>query len=59
MSAFKQYHELDLAFTVGDMARFRCNIYQQRGGVAMVLRIVPLEIKSIDDWVFPKCWKTW
>jgi twitching motility protein PilT len=54
IDAFKQYHELDLAFTVGDLARFRCNVYMQRGSYAMVLRIVPLKIDSIDDLGLPK-----
>jgi len=54
VEAFKQYHELDLAFTVGTMARFRCNVYIQRGTYAMVLRIVPLEIKSLEELGLPK-----
>jgi twitching motility protein PilT len=52
--AFKSYHELDLAFTIPEVARFRCNIYTQRGSYSMVLRIVPLEIKSIEDLGLPK-----
>jgi twitching motility protein PilT len=52
--AFESYHELDLAFTLADVARFRCNIYVQRGGYAMVLRIVPLEIKKIEELGLPK-----
>ncbi len=51
---FKEYHELDLAFTLGDVARFRCNIYMQRGTYSMVLRIVPLEIRSIEELGLPK-----
>ncbi len=54
IEAFEGYHELDLAFTLADVARFRCNIYVQRGGYAMVLRIVPLEIKQIEDLGLPK-----
>ena len=49
--AFKGYHELDLAFSIAEVARFRCNIYMQRGAHAMVLRIVPFEILSIEEWV--------
>jgi twitching motility protein PilT len=52
--SFKNYHELDLAFTIPGVARFRCNVYMQRGGYSMVLRIVPLEIKSIEDLGLPK-----
>jgi twitching motility protein PilT len=54
IEAFKSYHELDLAFTIPQVARFRCNVYMQRGGYSMVLRIVPLEIKSIEDLGLPK-----
>jgi len=54
VDAFSGYHELDLAFTLADVARFRCNVYVQRGGHAMVLRIVPLEIKGIEDLGLPK-----
>ncbi len=54
IEAFEGYHELDLAFTLADVARFRCNIYVQRGSYAMVLRIVPLEIKQIEELGLPK-----
>jgi len=52
--SFEEYHELDLAFTLGDVARFRCNVYIQRGSYAMVLRIVPLEIRSLEELGLPK-----
>jgi twitching motility protein PilT len=51
---FQEYHELDLAFTIADMARFRCNVYVQRGSTGLVLRVVPLEIYTIDDLGLPK-----
>ena len=51
---FEEYHELDLAFTLGTVARFRCNVYIQRGTYAMVLRIVPLEIRSLEELGLPK-----
>jgi twitching motility protein PilT len=54
VEAFEGYHELDLAFTLADVARFRCNVYVQRGTNAMVLRIVPLEIKQIEELGLPK-----
>ncbi len=54
IQAFEDYHELDLAFTLADVARFRCNVYVQRGSHAMVLRIVPLEIKGIEELGLPK-----
>jgi len=51
---FKDYHELDLAFTLGELARFRVNIYQQRGTMALVLRIVPLEIYNLEELSLPQ-----
>lgn len=50
---FERRHELDLAFTQEGIARFRANIYQQRGSVGMVLRIIPLKIHSADDLGLP------
>ena len=52
--AFEEYHELDLAFTLADVARFRCNVYVQRGTQAMVLRIVPLEIRAVEELGLPR-----
>ncbi len=54
IEAFATYHELDLAFTLEDVARFRCNIYMQRDTYAMVLRIVPLEIRTLEELGMPK-----
>jgi twitching motility protein PilT len=51
---FKTYHELDLAFTLEDMARFRANIYRERQCMAMVLRIIPLEIYTLEELGLPK-----
>jgi twitching motility protein PilT len=50
---FERRHELDLAFTLEDVARFRANIYQQRGTVGMVLRIIPLQIYSLEELAMP------
>jgi len=52
--AFADYHELDIAFTLENLSRFRCNICQQRGSVELVLRLVPLEITSVEDLNLPK-----
>src|SRR4030042_6378859 len=43
--SFESYHELDLAFTIAGVARFRCNGYMHRGTWAMGLRIAPLQTK--------------
>jgi twitching motility protein PilT len=52
--AFSDYHERDLAFTIAGLARFRCNIYQERGAIALLLRIIPLQVLSLEDLNLPK-----
>jgi len=51
---FEEYHELDLAFTIESLSRFRVNIYQERGHMAMVLRLIPLEIMALEELGLPR-----
>src|SRR5438552_1511827 len=53
IARFEQRHEADLAFTREGLARFRANVYQQRGHVGMVLRLIPLELPSRDELGMP------
>lgn len=50
---FRRTREVDFAFGVSGLARFRANFYVQRGSIAMVFRHVPVEIKSVDDLGLP------
>ncbi|MDQ1351656.1 MAG: twitching motility protein PilT [Acidobacteriota bacterium] len=50
---FKTEHEIDMAYSVQGLGRFRCNIFQQRGAVGMVLRVIPTQVKSISDLNLP------
>ena len=50
---FELRHELDLAFTVESIARFRANIYQQRGSIGIVLRLIPLDIYTLEELGMP------
>src|SRR4030095_2132855 len=50
---FKETQEVDLAYSVPGLGRFRCNIFQQRGTVGMVLRVIPMTIRSIDELGLP------
>ena len=45
---------VDLAYGVPGVARFRGNVYLQRGTPAAVFRRVPFEIKTVDDLDLPK-----
>lgn len=53
IARFEHRHELDLAFTIEGVSRFRANIYQQRGSMGMVLRLIPLEIHTLDHLGMP------
>jgi twitching motility protein PilT len=50
---FERDRELDMAYTVPDLARFRVNIYKQRGSVALSLRVIPLHIRSFQELNLP------
>ena len=46
---FATHHEIDFAFGVSGLARFRANIFMQRGTPALALRHVPVEVPTIED----------
>jgi twitching motility protein PilT len=50
---FKEAQEVDLAYSVPGLGRFRCNIFQQRGTVGLVLRVIPMQIRTIDELGLP------
>jgi twitching motility protein PilT len=50
---FKEAQEVDLAYSVPGLGRFRCNIFQQRGTVGVVLRVIPMQIRTIDELGLP------
>jgi twitching motility protein PilT len=50
---YKKQHDIDLAHSVPGLGRFRVNIFQQRGTVGIVFRIIPMKIQSIQDLNLP------
>jgi twitching motility protein PilT len=44
---------VDTGYGVRGLARFRCNIYMQRGSMAACFRRIPYQIKSLDDLELP------
>ena len=50
---FELEDELDFSFGLQDLARFRGNVFRQRGCVAMVLRMIPVTILTFDDLGLP------
>ena len=49
MERFKDDLELDISFAIGDLLRFRVNVYRDRMGVCAALRTIPTEIKTAQE----------
>ncbi len=50
---FELEDELDFSFGIQNLARFRGNVFKQRGCTAMVLRMIPFNILTFDDLGLP------
>lgn len=50
---FEEELELDFAYEIPGLARFRGNIYQQRGAVQSVFRVIPLHIQTMQELNLP------
>jgi twitching motility protein PilT len=50
---FKEDLEIDIAYSVPGLGRFRCNVFQQRGSVGLVLRVIPATILNIRELMLP------
>jgi twitching motility protein PilT len=55
---FKQHLETDIAYSVPGLGRFRCNIFQQRGSVGLVLRLIPARILTFKELLLPPVLET-
>jgi len=51
---FKDNFEIDMAYSVTGLGRFRCSVFQQRGTVGLVLRVIPVKILTIKDLLLPQ-----
>ena len=50
---FESTFELDCSFGIDALARFRCNLFRQRGHVAAAYRVIPETIKTFDELGLP------
>jgi twitching motility protein PilT len=50
---FKIEADLDLAYEVPKVGRFRVNVFRQRGRVGLVLRTIPTQVKTVDELQLP------
>jgi twitching motility protein PilT len=53
MNILEERGEVDFSYSIPTIGRFRVNAFKQRGSYAMVLRIIPLEIPSMNDLGLP------
>jgi len=50
---FEEALELDFSFGIRGLARFRCNVFQQRGAVGAVYRLIPEKIRAFGELGLP------
>ena len=50
---FQQTLDLDMSHGVPGVGRFRVNVFQQRGSIGMVFRVIPFKVKTIDELLMP------
>jgi twitching motility protein PilT len=53
-SRFDETREVDLAYGIAGLGRFRVNVFQQRGSVGIVFRVIPFGVKTIESLHLPK-----
>lgn len=52
-SDFERCLELDFGYTLPDVGRLRCNAAKQRGTVSLTIRLIPLNIPTLDELGLP------
>src|SRR5574338_1366044 len=50
---FERLREIDLAHSQSGLGRFRVNIFQQRGSIGIVMRVIPTKVPTIDELNLP------
>ncbi len=50
---FKEKKDIDLAYSIPGLGRFRCNIFVQRGTIGIVFRVIQTKIPTIDELHLP------
>ncbi len=54
---FEEMNEIDLAYGVPGLGRFRANVFMQRNSVSAVFRAIPFKIATLDDLLMPQVLK--
>jgi len=53
LAEFEQDHEVDFAYAVEGLARFRVNAFMQRGAISIVARVIPFAVRTVDELGLP------
>jgi len=51
---FDENREADLAYGIPGLGRFRVNVFQQRGTIGAVFRVIPFGVKTVEQLLLPK-----
>jgi twitching motility protein PilT len=54
LAEFAREGEIDFSYTVRGLARFRVNAFRQRGSISIACRVVPFNIRSVDELDLPE-----
>jgi twitching motility protein PilT len=54
---YERKMELDMAYAIKGLARFRVNVFRQRAAVGAVFRLIPLRVQTIDELGLPQVLK--
>src|SRR5687768_4410693 len=53
LAEFESENEVDFSYSIQGLARFRVNAFRQRGSISLVMRAIPVMIKSVDELLLP------
>jgi twitching motility protein PilT len=53
IAEFETEHEVDFAYSLPSVARFRVNAFRQRGSISLVMRAIPVDIRSVEELELP------
>ncbi len=54
---FQEYPEKDIGLTIEGLCRLRINVYRERGHICLVMRLIPLEVPTLDELEMPSVLK--
>jgi twitching motility protein PilT len=49
----RRFAEIDVSYSLAQRGRFRCSIFRQRGAVGIVMRLIPIQVLSIEQLNLP------